>query len=110
MLILTRKPGETIVIGDHVRLTLESVDRNTLRFWLQAGNTRALLVRTRRSEVLQSGGVRVLALGLRLGAVRLGIEAPATIAVHREEVWERIQREKKACEAKPTAAATPAVA
>lgn len=54
MLVLTRKPGETIVIGDNIRLT-------------------------------------VVALGP--GRVKLGIEAPATVKIDREEIHTRKQTE-----------------
>lgn len=52
MLILTRKPGESVCIGPDVRVT-----------------------------VLGSSG----------GQVRLGIDAPEHVAVHRHEVYERIE-------------------
>lgn len=55
MLILTRKPGESIIIGDHVTITI---------------------------------------LGVRGNQVRLGVEAPLEISVHREEIYNRIQKEK----------------
>ena len=51
MLILTRREGETIAIGDNITVTVMGVDG---------------------------------------GAVRLGTDAPGEIAVHREEVLERI--------------------
>lgn len=55
MLILTRKPVETIMIGNDVTVTIFEVRGNQ---------------------------------------VRIGIEAPKNIAVHRKEVYERIQREQ----------------
>lgn len=55
MLILTRRMGESLTIGDNVTVTVLSVKGSQ---------------------------------------VRLGIKAPREVAVHREEIYERIQREK----------------
>jgi carbon storage regulator len=64
MLILTRKFGETLMIGDDVAVT-----------------------------VLGAAGTQV----------RIGIKAPQAIAVHREEVYERLKRKAKEQEAaRPT--------
>lgn len=52
MLILTRKIGETLIIGDDVKMTV---------------------------------------LGVKGNQVRMGINAPKDVSVHREEIYERIQ-------------------
>jgi carbon storage regulator len=57
MLQLTRKPGETIVIGDDVRV-----------------------------QVIQIAG----------GAVRIGIDAPRSVPIYREEIWEAVREENAA--------------
>ena len=56
MLILTRRVGETVMIGDEVTVTV---------------------------------------LGVKGNQVRVGINAPKTVAVHREEIFERIKREQQ---------------
>ncbi len=56
MLVLTRKLGENIRIGDSVKITV---------------------------------------LEIRSGQVKLGIEAPPEVKVHREEIYARIQEEQR---------------
>jgi len=56
MLILTRRVGETLMIGNDVTVTV---------------------------------------LGVKGNQVRLGINAPKNVAVHREEIYERIKREQE---------------
>jgi carbon storage regulator len=56
MLILTRRVGETLMIGNDVTVTV---------------------------------------LGVKGNQVRIGINAPKTIAVHREEIYERVKREQE---------------
>lgn len=55
MLILTRRPGESIVIGDEIVFKI---------------------------------------LGVKGNQVRTGTRAPKNVAVHREEIYERMRREK----------------
>jgi carbon storage regulator len=55
MLILTRRVGETLIVGDDVTITV---------------------------------------LGVKGNQVRIGVNAPKDVSVHREEIYQRIQREK----------------
>jgi carbon storage regulator len=56
MLILTRRVGETVMIGNDVTVTV---------------------------------------LGVKGNQVRIGVNAPKDIAVHREEIYDRIKREEE---------------
>jgi carbon storage regulator len=55
-----------------------------------------MLILTRRvGEAIMIGeGVTVTILGVKKNQVRVGINAPKHIAVHREEIYKRLQAEK----------------
>ena len=62
----------------------------------------AMLVLTRKSKESivvfrsdgQDSGIRVVVLEISKGIVKLGIEAPPDVAIHRMEVWERIKESR----------------
>lgn len=59
-----------------------------------------MLILTRRVQetvVIGEGAraIRITVLGVKGSHVRVGIEAPKDIEVHREEIYERIQRERR---------------
>lgn len=61
-----------------------------------------MLVLTRKSKESivvfrsdgQDSGIRVVVLEISKGIVKLGIEAPPDVAIHRMEVWERIKESR----------------
>lgn len=61
-----------------------------------------MLILTRRvGEVLMVGDdITVTVLGVKGNQVRLGVNAPKDVAVHREEIYNRIQNEKSPTNAK----------
>ena len=59
-----------------------------------------MLILTRKvNETLMVGDdVSVTVLGIKGGQIRIGINAPRDVAVHRQEVYEKILQERKAAE------------
>ena len=52
-----------------------------------------ILSRRVRESVMIGDDVTITILGLKGGQVRIGVNAPRSVAVHREEIYERIKRE-----------------
>lgn len=82
-----------VLIGDHVGIYLEAV----------------MLILTRRvGESLMIGDeISVTVLGVKGNQVRLGVNAPKTVSVHREEIYQRIQQEKAEGRSRPVTAGGP---
>ncbi len=57
-----------------------------------------MLILTRRAgeSVMVGSDITITVLGVKGTQVRIGINAPKEVAVHREEIYERIQSEKNA--------------
>jgi carbon storage regulator len=67
-----------------------------------------MLILTRRvGETLKVGNdVDVTVLGVKGNQIRIGIKAPKSVAVHREEIFDRIQREAELAQRSGKAPAT----
>lgn len=62
-----------------------------------------MLILTRRSgENLKIGeNITVRVLGIKGNQVRIGVDAPKEVAVHREEIYDRIKEEKDGSGSEP---------
>ncbi len=54
-----------------------------------------VLTRRRGEGVTIGSDIRIVVLGIKGGQVRLGIEAPVAVEVHRDEVFARVQEENR---------------
>lgn len=63
-----------------------------------------MLILTRRvGEAIKIGNdIDITVLGIKGNQVRLGVNAPKEVAVHREEIYERIRRETRAANREAT--------
>ncbi len=53
-----------------------------------------ILTRRVRETLIIGDDVSVTVLGVKGNQVRLGVDAPKEVSVHREEIYQRIQQEK----------------
>lgn len=58
------------------------------------GNTMLVLSRKKNEKIVIGDNIVVMVVEVRGDKVRLGIEAPKEVSVHREEVYDAIQREQ----------------
>jgi carbon storage regulator len=66
-----------------------------------------VLSRQRDESIVIGDNVVVTIVDIRGDKVRLGIQAPGEIPVHRQEVYEAIQRENRKTTAQPAATPSP---
>lgn len=77
------------------------LNNQALIFMWSSGEGRMLILTRRVGETLKIGDeIEVSVLGVRGNQVRIGVEAPKNVAVHREEIYKRIQDEKNASASK----------
>ena len=54
-----------------------------------------ILTRRQNEAIILGDNIKIVVLGVKGNQVRLGIEAPRACSVHREEIYVKIQNEKK---------------
>ncbi|MCB1219229.1 MAG: carbon storage regulator [Planctomycetales bacterium] len=119
MLVLTRKPGEKIMLGPTYEVEVLSVERGVVRFSFSVDRPVSLMpgnvqidampggddgamspIRLTRkvddSVVIELDGldqIEVLVVSVKGESVRVGVKAPRHVQIHRHEIYELIQGE-----------------
>jgi carbon storage regulator len=83
MLVLTRRLGESIIIGDDIIITVLNISKD--QFYLGVNISESLTINLQETVSIREG-ITVTAVKIDKGQVRLGIEAPKDITINREEV------------------------
>ncbi len=83
MLILTRKLGESVVIGDDIKITVLSIGKNQIM--LDVNDSGFVTINLQESITIRDD-IRITAVKIDKTQVKLGIEAPKDVTVNREEV------------------------
>jgi carbon storage regulator len=113
--VLTRKPGEKIIVGNTYQIEVADVERGVAKLIFNVdkaltlmpgnididvagtvnGNMPAVAVSRKVDDSVvigqDAGAIEVLIVSVKGESVRVGVRAPREVTVHREEVWRLIQ-------------------
>ena len=107
MLVLSRRVNETLCIGDDITIVVSKVQGSLVSMVINAPNVKI----THRNQVYKSdheipltlnkaikdsfslgSDISIHVIGTQGAQVRVGIDAPRDIEVHREEIYQRIKK------------------
>jgi carbon storage regulator CsrA len=94
MLVLSRQLGESVMVGDGLQITLRTiVGRESVVLTCQQGANKSS-VRINLDETAEVAGIVNVSLVLVKdnGKVRLGFEADKAVKIHRQEVYDAINK------------------
>jgi carbon storage regulator CsrA len=104
MIVFSRLVGEAVMVGDRLEVAVAAIDSGFAVLRVRhspigglVSNVDSLRLTCARGDVVQLSAASCTVVEIRddVGKVRLGIDAPADISIHRKEVWEAIKRENR---------------
>ncbi len=88
MLVLARRQGESLIIGDDIKVTVLTIDKTQITLGVNDSEGVTLDV---QETITIKDGITVKLVKTDKTQVKLGIEAPADVTINREEVYKKDQ-------------------
>ncbi len=88
MLVLTRREGEGLLIGNDIRITVLIVFENRIKLLLKESENKVMTCHIGATTSIRSG-ITIKVVDIDKQQVKLGIEAPEDVNINREEVQKK---------------------
>jgi sRNA-binding carbon storage regulator CsrA len=81
MLVVARRPGESLLIGNDIELTVKEINSNHIN--LCVNNSGNITIDKWKSNII-ADGVKITVEKINKGQVKLGVCAPESMAINRD--------------------------
>ena len=81
MLVVARRPGESLLIGNDIELTVKQINSNHIK--LCVNNSENITIDKWKSNII-ADGVKITVEKINKGQVKLGVCAPESMAINRD--------------------------
>ena len=88
MLVLTRRLGESLIIGDDIKITVLTIGKNQIK--LGVNDSGGVTIKLQETTTIKDG-IAVKLVKSDKSQVKLGITAPDSVTINREEVYKKDQ-------------------
>lgn len=86
MLVLTRRLGESLIIGDDIKITVLNIGEDQTK--LSVNDSEGMALDLQETTTIKDG-ITVTLVKIDKAQVKLGIEAPEDVTINREEVQKK---------------------
>lgn len=86
MLVLTRRQGESLRIGDNIKITVLNIDKKQIK--LDVNDSGSVIINIQERISIRDG-ITVKLVRINKTQVKLGIEAPEDVTINREKVYKK---------------------
>lgn len=90
MLILSRRENESITIGDNIIVTVARITSDNVEMVITENGNRHVVNRGVNEVVPLADDINIQVTKIVFNQVKIGIDAPRDVPVHREEIKDRL--------------------